>query len=61
VVGALIKPEQIKAYMFGSQAVTDWKQGSPIVWRGEDERKTSADKGEIVHLKRGRIVRTVTS
>jgi Activator of Hsp90 ATPase homolog 1-like protein len=28
---ALTDPEQIKKYMFGSQVVTDWEQGSPIV------------------------------
>ena len=47
---ALTDPEQIKEYMFGSQVVTDWKQGSPIVWRGEYEGKHYEDKGEIVEI-----------
>ena len=50
VWAALIDPEQIKKYMFGSQVVTDWKQGSPIVWKGEYEGKRYEDKGEIVEI-----------
>lgn len=50
VWAALTDPEQIKEYMFGSQVVTDWKQGSPIVWKGEYEGKEYEDKGEIVEI-----------
>lgn len=31
---ALINPEITQQYMFGCIPVTDWKVGSPIVWRG---------------------------
>jgi uncharacterized protein YndB with AHSA1/START domain len=50
VWAALTDPEQIKQYMFGSEVVTDWKPGSPIVWKGEYEGKTYEDKGEIVEI-----------
>lgn len=50
VWAALIDPEQIKRYMFGSQVVTDWKQGSSIVWKGEYGGKKYEDKGEIVEI-----------
>jgi uncharacterized protein YndB with AHSA1/START domain len=50
VWAALTDPEQIKKYMFGSQVVTDWQPGSPIVWKGEYEGKTYEDKGEIVEV-----------
>jgi uncharacterized protein YndB with AHSA1/START domain len=50
VWAALTDPEQIKEYMFGSQVVTDWKRGSPIVWKGEYEGKEYEDKGEIVEI-----------
>jgi uncharacterized protein YndB with AHSA1/START domain len=50
VWAALTDPEQIKEYMFGSQVVTDWKQGSPIIWKGEYEGKEYEDKGEIVEI-----------
>ena len=50
VWSALTDPEQIKKYMFGSEVVTDWEQGSPIVWKGEYEGKAYEDKGEIVEV-----------
>jgi uncharacterized protein YndB with AHSA1/START domain len=50
VWSALTDPEQIKEYMFGSQVVTDWKEGSRIVWKGEYEGKKYEDKGEIVEI-----------
>jgi uncharacterized protein YndB with AHSA1/START domain len=50
VWAALTDPEQIKQYMFGSEVVTEWKPGSPIVWKGEYEGKTYEDKGEIVEI-----------
>jgi uncharacterized protein YndB with AHSA1/START domain len=50
VWAALTEPEQIEKYMFGSQVVTDWKQGSPIVWKGEYEGKEYEDKGEVVEI-----------
>jgi uncharacterized protein YndB with AHSA1/START domain len=54
VWSALTDPEQIKQYMFGSQVVTDWKQGSRIVWKGEYEGRTYEDKGEIVEIEPAR-------
>jgi uncharacterized protein YndB with AHSA1/START domain len=45
---ALVDPEQIKQYMFGSQVETDWKPGSAIVWKGEYEGKPYQDKGQIL-------------
>jgi uncharacterized protein YndB with AHSA1/START domain len=50
VWSALTDPEQIKQYMFGSQVVTDWQQGSQIVWKGEYEGKTYEDKGEVLEI-----------
>ena len=47
---ALTDPDQIKEYMFGSEVVTDWKPGSPIVWKGEYEGKRYQDRGEIVEV-----------
>jgi uncharacterized protein YndB with AHSA1/START domain len=48
---ALVNPEMIKQYMFGTNAVSDWKEGSPIVWKGEWEGKPYEDKGVILQLK----------
>jgi uncharacterized protein YndB with AHSA1/START domain len=51
---ALTDPEQIEKYMFGSQVVTDWQPGSPIVWKGEYQGKKYEDKGEIVEVEQAR-------
>jgi uncharacterized protein YndB with AHSA1/START domain len=45
---ALTDPDEIEQYMFGSRVETDWKPGSPIVWRGTYEGKAYEDKGEVV-------------
>jgi uncharacterized protein YndB with AHSA1/START domain len=50
VWAALTDPEQIKRYMFGSQVETDWRPGSPIVWKGVYEGKEYEDKGEILEI-----------
>ena len=36
---ALTNPEQTKRYMFGCEAVSDWKVGSELLWKGEYEGK----------------------
>lgn len=34
---ALTEPEIVKQYFFGTDLVTDWKVGSPIIFQGEWE------------------------
>jgi uncharacterized protein YndB with AHSA1/START domain len=51
---ALTDPEQIEQYMFGSRVSTDWKPGSPILWKGEYAGKAYEDKGKIVEVERPR-------
>ena len=53
---ALVTPDLIKQYMFGTNVVTDWKEGSPIVWKGEWEGKPYEDKGTILTLKKERVL-----
>jgi uncharacterized protein YndB with AHSA1/START domain len=53
---ALVEPDQIKQYMFGTHVITDWKVGSPIVWKGACEGKPYEDKGEILKLKKGEVL-----
>jgi uncharacterized protein YndB with AHSA1/START domain len=50
VWNALVDPEMIAKYMFGSHVETDWRAGSPIVWKGEYEGRSYEDKGEIVEI-----------
>jgi uncharacterized protein YndB with AHSA1/START domain len=53
---ALVNPEAIKQYMFGTNVVTDWREGGPIIWQGEWQGKTYEDKGVILQLKPGRTL-----
>ena len=56
VWAALVTPAAIKQYMFGSDVVSEWKEGSPITWKGEWQGKRYEDKGVILQLKRGRTL-----
>jgi uncharacterized protein YndB with AHSA1/START domain len=47
---ALTKPELIKKYMFGTDVISDWKVGSPIVYKGEWQGKPFEDKGQILEM-----------
>ena len=51
---ALTKPELIKQYMFGTDVISDWKVGSPIIYRGEWQGKPFEDKGKILEVKPGK-------
>jgi uncharacterized protein YndB with AHSA1/START domain len=56
VWNALTNPEVIKQYMFGTTAISDWKEGSPIVWKGEWQGTTYEDKGVILKLNPERLI-----
>lgn len=45
---AITKHELIKQYLFNTDVISDWKEGSPIVYRGEWEGKPFEDKGKII-------------
>ncbi len=34
---ALTNPGKIKVYLFGTETITDWQIGSPIIFQGEYE------------------------
>jgi uncharacterized protein YndB with AHSA1/START domain len=42
---ALVNPRQTKKYMFGCEAISNWKKGDPLLWKGVHEGK------EIVFVK----------
>jgi uncharacterized protein YndB with AHSA1/START domain len=48
---ALVNPEKIRKYMFGTNVSSNWKEGSPIVWKGEWKGKAYEDKGVIRRLR----------
>jgi uncharacterized protein YndB with AHSA1/START domain len=51
VWNALLNPEAIKQYMFGTNVASDWREGSPITWKGEWKGKQYEDKGVIVQIR----------
>ena len=54
---ALTNPEQTKKYMFGCESVSDWKVGSPLLWRAHYEGKDMVFvKGKIVDIKPGKLL-----
>lgn len=53
---ALINPEAIRQYMFGTTVLTDWKTGHPIFWQGEWEEKEYEDKGIVLQVNPERLL-----
>jgi len=48
---ALINPEKIKIYLFGTEVLTDWKKGSSIFFQGEYDGHKYKDGGTIIDIK----------
>jgi uncharacterized protein YndB with AHSA1/START domain len=48
---ALVDPRAIQQYFFGTKVVTDWQEGSPILWKGEWQGKAYQDNGIILQFK----------
>lgn len=44
----LTNPDKIKQYLFGSEAITDWKVGNPVIFQRNSGGKIYRDKGEIL-------------
>jgi uncharacterized protein YndB with AHSA1/START domain len=47
---ALVNPDKIKHYLFGTETSSDWQPGSPITFKGEWEGKSYEDKGTILEI-----------
>ena len=54
---ALTTPAIIKQYFFGTTAISHWKVGSPIVFKGEWKGKEYEDKGTILDIVPNRLFR----
>lgn len=50
VWNGLIDPEVIKQYLYGTNAVSDWKEGSELLFTGTWEGQDYTDKGKILKL-----------
>jgi uncharacterized protein YndB with AHSA1/START domain len=55
---ALTDPAQIKQYMWGAEAISDWQLGSSLIYRGTWEGKPYEDKGTILEIDPPRLLRT---
>jgi uncharacterized protein YndB with AHSA1/START domain len=53
---AITNPEIIKQFMFGTDTVSEWKEGSPITWKGTWEGKPYEDKGVILKIEPERVL-----
>ena len=54
---ALTNPALTQKYMFGCEVISDWKVGSPIIWKGFSEGKEIVFvKGKIVNIVPGKLL-----
>jgi uncharacterized protein YndB with AHSA1/START domain len=56
VWNALVSSEANKQFMLGSDVVSDWREGSPITWKGEWKGRKYEDKGTILQAKPERVL-----
>jgi uncharacterized protein YndB with AHSA1/START domain len=57
VWAALTTPPTIRQYLYGAETITDWKVGSPIVFQGEVQGQKWQDKGTIMEIEPGELLR----
>ena len=55
---ALTDAKMIKEYLFGTEAVSDWKVGSPIIYKGVWQGKVYEDKGKILEMVPNRLLKS---
>lgn len=53
----LTDPAIIKQYFFGTDAQSDWEEGSPLIFTGEWEGKEYVDKGTILKNDPGKLLK----
>jgi len=54
---AIVDPELVKQYFFGTEVLSDWEPGSDIIFQGTWEGQTYRDKGKILEIKKGYLLR----
>ena len=53
---ALTNPAIIKEYLYGTEAITDWKVGSEVIFQGEYQGQKYRDKGLVVENDLNRLL-----
>jgi uncharacterized protein YndB with AHSA1/START domain len=56
---ALTNPDLTKKYMFNCEAISLWKPGSPLLWKGAEDRKVYV-KGEILQIAPKKLLQYTT-
>ena len=47
---ALTTPEIVKQYMFGTEVVSTWQKGGPLVYKGQWDGQPFEDRGTILEI-----------
>ena len=58
VWNALTNPEIIKQYLFGTEALSAWTEGSTITYKGVWQDKEYEDKGKILKIEPEKYLKT---
>jgi uncharacterized protein YndB with AHSA1/START domain len=53
----LTNPAKVKQYMHGTEMSTDWKEGSPISWKGEWKGRSYEDKGTVLAVEPQKLLK----
>jgi uncharacterized protein YndB with AHSA1/START domain len=54
---ALVNPAMIKQYLHGTEAVSEWKAGSPLTFKGTWKGESYLDKGRIIDIQKEKLLR----
>ena len=54
---ALVTPEIVKRYMFGTTVLSSFEEGGSITWKGEWQGKAYEDKGTILRVEPQTLLR----
>ncbi len=52
----LVNPSLTRKYMFDCEALSDWKPGSPLEWKGAGDGKVYV-KGNVVEIEKEKVLR----
>jgi uncharacterized protein YndB with AHSA1/START domain len=55
---ALTKPNLIRQYLFDTEVISGWKEGSSITYKGTWEGKDFEDKGKILKMEPEKLLMT---
>jgi uncharacterized protein YndB with AHSA1/START domain len=55
---AIVSPEKVKQYLFGTDMSADWRVGGKITYRGLWEGKEYEDGGTILEIEPGKILKS---